>query len=159
MKTYQLQTQLWLPRPREEIFRFFSDPKNLQRLTPPWLHFEMLTPKSIEMHAGTLLDYRLRLHGIPIRWQSEIAVWDPPCRFVDQQTRGPYRLWVHEHTFAAENGGTAVGDDVRYVALGGALIHRLFVAPDLAKIFRYRQEILQQFFNPEGERPTERLAV
>jgi ligand-binding SRPBCC domain-containing protein len=158
MKTYQLQTHLWLPQPREEIFSFFSDPKNLDRLTPPWLHFEILTPKCVEMRAGTLLDYRLRLHRVPIRWQSEITVWDPPCRFVDRQTRGPYRLWVHEHTFAVENGGTVVGDHVTYAALGGPLIHRLFVAPDLAKIFRYRQQILREIFNPNETKSEIRIS-
>jgi ligand-binding SRPBCC domain-containing protein len=159
MKLYTLESRIWLPRPREEIFQFFCDPKNLQSLTPPWLHFEILTPGPIRVAAGTLLDYRIKLHGVPLRWQSEIAVWDPPCRFVDQQTRGPYRSWVHEHTFAVENGGTAVGDHVQYAALGGALIQRLFIGPDLAKIFRYRQQILQEIFNPNGGQPAAPVAV
>ena len=153
MKLHTLQSHIWLPQSREEIFGFFADAKNLQRLTPPWLHFEILTPDPIHMAAGTLLDYRLKLHGIPLRWQSEIAVWEPPNRFVDRQTRGPYRWWVHEHTFAQENDGTAVTDHVQYAGLGGALIHRFFVAPDLAKIFTYRRQILQGIFNPEGLKP------
>lgn len=150
MKTYQLETQLWLPRPREEIFSFFSDPGNLDRLTPPWLHFEILTPKSIAMRAGTLLDYRLRLHGIPIRWQSEIAAWNPPSRFVDRQTVGPYRSWVHVHTFCQHEGGTLLGDSVTYAVPGGKIIQKLLVGPDLDRVFRYRHEILKQLFNPTG---------
>lgn len=153
MRTYQLQTQLWLPQPREEIFSFFCDPRNLDRLTPPWLHFELLTPRSIEMRAGTLLDYRLRLHGIPIRWQSEISAWEPPNRFVDRQTRGPYRQWVHEHTFSVHKGGTLVGDRVTYAVPGGRIIQKLLVAPDLNRVFGYRHKMLKQLFDPHQEKP------
>jgi ligand-binding SRPBCC domain-containing protein len=148
MKTYHLQTEIWLPRSRDEIFSFFSDPTNLDRLTPPWLHFEMLTPKSVAMRAGTLLDYRLRLHGIPIHWQSEISEWEPPHRFIDRQTKGPYREWVHEHTFAAHDGGTLVGDSVSYAVPGGVIIQKFLVAPDLDRVFRYRHKILEQLFHP-----------
>jgi ligand-binding SRPBCC domain-containing protein len=149
MRTYRLQTQLWLPQPREEIFNFFSDPSNLDRLTPPWLHFEVLTPKSVEMNAGTLLDYRLRLHGIRLRWQSEISVWEPPNRFIDRQTKGPYRQWVHEHNFSAHQGGTLVGDSVTYSVPGGRIIQKLLVAPDLDRVFGYRHKILKELFNPQ----------
>jgi ligand-binding SRPBCC domain-containing protein len=159
MRTYQLQTQFWLPRPREEIFSFFSDPSNLDRLTPPWLHFEILTPKPIEMHAGTLLDYRLSLHGIPLRWQSEISVWEPPNRFIDRQTRGPYRQWVHEHTFSTHKGGTLVGDRVTYSVPGGRIIQKLLVAPDLDRVFGYRHKILKQLFNPQQEKPAQPIPV
>ena len=159
MRTYQLQSQLWLPQPREEIFSFFSDPRNLDRLTPPWLHFEILTPKSVEMNAGTLLDYRLRLHGIPIRWQSEISVWEPPNRFIDRQTKGPYRQWVHEHTFSAHKGGTLVADSVTYAVPGGRFIQKLLVAPDLDRVFGYRHKILKQLFNPRQEKPVQSSSV
>jgi ligand-binding SRPBCC domain-containing protein len=159
MRTYQLRTQLWLPQSREEIFSFFSDPENLDRLTPPWLHFEILTAPSIEMRKGALLDYRLKLHGIPIRWQSEIADWEPPNRFVDRQTRGPYTLWVHEHTFSEHNGGTLVGDKVLYSPLGGRLIQKFLIAPDLQKIFRYRHQMLQDRFNPRQQKPTKPSAA
>ena len=149
MRTYRLQTQLWLPQPQEEIFNFFSDPSNLDRLTPPWLHFEILTPKSVEMNAGTLLDYRLRLHGIPLRWQTEILVWEPPNRFIDRQIKGPYRQWVHEHNFSAHQGGTLVGDSVIYAVPGGRIVQKLWVAPDLDRVFGYRHRILKQLFNPQ----------
>src|SRR6266478_9249136 len=148
----QIQTELWLPQPREEIFSFFSDPINLNRLTPPWLHFEMLTTSSIEMREGTLLDYRLRLRGIPIRWQSEISVWQPPNRFVDRQIRGPYTLWVHEHTFSEDSRGTVIGDSVWYSTLGGELIQKFLIAPDLEKIFSYRRQMLQNLFNPKQQK-------
>jgi ligand-binding SRPBCC domain-containing protein len=154
MRTYQVQTQLWLPQFREEIFRFFSDPRNLDRLTPPWLHFEILTAGCIEMRRGALLNYRLRLRGIPICWQSEIAAWDPPNRFVDRQTKGPYREWVHEHTFSEHHGGTLVGDSVVYAAPGGNLVQKWLVGPDLTRIFHYRHEILQNIFNPKQLQPT-----
>jgi len=89
MKTHRFETQIWLSYRREEVFEFFADPCNLERLTPPWLHFEIITSPDIVIEQGTLLDYRLRLRGIPLRWQSEISVWEPPQRFIDRQTKGP----------------------------------------------------------------------
>ena len=150
MKTHHLQTELWLPQPLERVFKFFADPKNLERLTPPWLRFEILTRSDIDIEKGTVLDYRLRLRGIPLRWQSEIVVWQPPHRFVDRQTKGPYTLWVHEHSFAPHNNGTTIGDRVEYAVPGGALIHKFLVAPDLEKIFQYRRKILEDIFHPLG---------
>src|SRR5262245_61481433 len=125
MRTYQLQTSLWLPQPRQRIFGFFSDPKNLERITPPWLHFEILSPIELAVDCGTRIDYRLRIRGLQIRWQSEIIIWEPPTRFVDQQTRGPYRLWVHEHTFSEREGGTIAGDNVVYAVPGGKLVQKI----------------------------------
>lgn len=153
MKTYQLENELWLPQPRKLIFKFFADPGNLERLTPAWLHFQFLKSADIELRQGTRLDYRLRLHGIPLRWQSEIAVWDPPGRFVDRQTRGPYSLWLHEHTFMERNGGTLVGDRIEYAVPGGALVQKFLVAPDLERIFKYRHQVLDMLFNSKGPPP------
>jgi ligand-binding SRPBCC domain-containing protein len=155
MANYQIETELWLPRAREQIFGFFSDPGNLERITPPWLAFEILTPKSVKMAQGTVLNYRLRLRGIPLRWQSVITLWEPPFRFVDEQTNGPYSLWIHEHSFMEHAGGTVVADKVLYAVPGGRIVNRLLVAPDLRRIFRYRQEILHKLFNPQGKHPTE----
>ena len=152
MKTQQLQTQLWLPQPRDRVFKFFADPRNLERLTPDWLHFEILTPAEINLRQGALLDYRLRLRGIPLRWQSEISIWEPPQRFVDRQTKGPYSLWVHEHTFNEQNGGTVVVDRVEYAVPGGRLVDRFFVAPDLKRIFQYRHQVLEELFNTTERR-------
>jgi ligand-binding SRPBCC domain-containing protein len=139
MKIHTLETSIFLPRAREEVFAFFADAGNLELLTPPWLNFSILTPQPIPMREGTRIQYRLRLHGVPLRWESEITCWEPPLRFVDEQRRGPYRLWVHEHRFEEEKGGTRVSDRVHYAVPGGELINRLFVAPDLNRIFTYRQ--------------------
>ncbi len=146
MKIYTFESEHWLPRPLDEVFAFFADTGNLQVLTPPWLKFAMLTPVPIEMKPGALIDYRLRLHGVPIRWQSEITVWDPPHRFVDEQRRGPYLLWIHEHSFAGQDRGTVVKDRIEYAVPGGAPVQKLFVAPDLRRIFDYRRRKLQEIF-------------
>jgi len=147
MKNFLFSTELWLPRPREEVFPFFADARNLEIITPPWLRFETLTPGPIEMRPGARIDYRLRVHGLPIRWQTEIAEWQPPHRFVDQQLRGPYHLWHHTHTFLERNGGTLCRDEVLYRPRGGPLINWLFVRRDVEKIFAYRQQILTQHFS------------
>lgn len=146
-RAFRLTTQLHVPLLREEVFAFFADAMNLQQITPPWLHFSVLTPPPIEMRAGTLIDYRLRLHGIPIRWRTRITAWDPPYRFVDEQVRGPYRFWRHEHTFVPEGDGCLVGDRVDYAVPGGAWVHWLLVRGDVRKIFEYRQRILRQRFS------------
>jgi ligand-binding SRPBCC domain-containing protein len=155
MKTYRLRTQIWLKQSRDRVFKFFADPHNLERLTPPWLHFEILTAPDITIRQGTLLDYRLRLRGIPLRWQSEISVWQPPHQFVDRQIKGPYKLWVHEHTFAEQDNGTVVGDYVEYAVAGGPLVQKFFVAPDLEQIFQYRYRVLQNLFNLESRAPAQ----
>lgn len=142
MNTQTLTAELWLPRPRGEVFAFFADARNLESITPPALHFTILTPGPITMKAGVLIDYRLRLHGMPLRWQSEITTWDPPTSFVDTQRRGPYRQWVHTHTFIERDGGTLCRDAVEYAVPGGRLVERLFVRRSLDAIFRYRRDQL-----------------
>jgi len=131
-----------------QAFDFYGDALNLEPLTPPWLHFELTTPMPIEMGAGTLLDYRLRLHGVPIRWRTRIETWEPPHRFVDTQLRGPYKLWEHTHTFEPEgDGSTLIRDRVRYaIPYGpfGAIAHTVFVRRDLARIFEYRQQAVAE---------------
>jgi ligand-binding SRPBCC domain-containing protein len=109
------------------------------------------------MKSGVLLDYRLRLYGIPLHWQSEICVWEPPHRFIDRQIRGPYRVWIHEHTFTEHRGGTLVGDTVDYAAPGGILVQKLFLARDLKRIFAYRHERLRKRFG--GSDPQDPTAV
>ena len=142
MKVFEIRKEVWLPRSIDEVFDFFSDAHNLERLTPPTLRFEILTPSPIRMTTGTMIDYKLRLRGIPVRWQSEITVWEPPHRFVDEQRRGPYRMWKHEHTFVESGGGVLAKDRVTYAVPGGALINTLFVARDVRNIFDYRAERL-----------------
>lgn len=146
MRTCHFKSNIFLPSSREEIFRFFSDARNLDTLTPPWLHFKIVTPAPLEMRTGTVLDYRLRLHGLPLRWQSEITAWQPPHRFVDEQRRGPYRLWIHEHNFVARNGGTLVEDKIEYATIGGRWIQKLLVLPDLERIFAFRRRKLTEIF-------------
>jgi ligand-binding SRPBCC domain-containing protein len=144
MKEFTIQTQLWLPRSREEVFPFFAEARNLEAITPPWLKFEVLTPPPIAMRTGALIDYQIRVHGIPIRWRTEIAEWQPPHRFVDIQLRGPYTLWHHTHIFEERDGGTLCLDHVRYRPRGGLLVHWLFVRRDVQRIFDYRQQRLKQ---------------
>jgi ligand-binding SRPBCC domain-containing protein len=146
VKVFQFEARLWLPRPIKEVFAFFSDATNLEELTPSSLQFHILTPKPILIRQGTEIDYRLKIHGIPIRWRSKISAWDPPHRFVDEQLRGPYRQWIHEHRFTEHAGGTNCADTVKYAPIGGALINRLFVENEVRQIFAYRTLRLQALF-------------
>ncbi|HEV8211182.1 MAG TPA: SRPBCC family protein [Vicinamibacterales bacterium] len=139
-----LQDTLWVPRPRDEVFAFFANAANLEALTPPWLRFRILNP-AVVIETGARIDYRLTLHGIPLRWQSEISRWDPPASFVDEQRKGPYRRWVHTHTFASEGGGTRVGDSVEFAMPFEWLVGR-FVMRDVQKIFAFRRQALMQRF-------------
>ena len=127
----------------DAVFAFFAEARNLERITPPWLRFELLTQEPIAMRPGTQIDYRLRLHGLPLRWTSRIEEWESGRSFVDLQLRGPYRLWHHRHEFEACPGGTLVRDRVRYaLPLGrlGGLVHALAVRRDLERIFDFRRE-------------------
>lgn len=130
----------------EEVFPFFADAHNLEAITPPLLRFRVLTPRPIDMHAGTLIEYRLRVHGMPVRWKTRIEEWQPSSRFVDRQLSGPYRLWHHTHEFAPLAGDrTLMSDIVRYsVGFGpaGDLARRLFVGRDVEAIFDYRAEVI-----------------
>ncbi len=140
-----------LAAPLTTVFSFFSNARNLELLTPPWLRFKVLTEGEIPMSRGRQIDYRLRLRGLPLRWRSEITAWEPPHRFVDEQVIGPYRTWIHEHRFEVEErpgrGPVVVAsDEVHYEAPGGALVNRLLVAPDLKRIFRYRTARLRERF-------------
>lgn len=130
-----------LPGTPGEVFEFYADAGNLERITPDWLGFRIVTPQPIEMSPGALIEYHLELHHIPLRWLTRIEAWEPGERFVDVQVKGPYRLWHHTHTFEASEGGTLVRDEVRYaLPLGplGELAHRLMVRRDLERIFDFR---------------------
>ena len=148
---FHLECGLLLPGSIDDVFGFFADAMNLETITPPQLRFEILTPLPIEMRAGTIIDYRLRLHGIPLRWRSEITAWEPSQRFVDEQRRGPYRWWRHEHTFEAHEGGTLATDHVHYGVPGGTIVNALLVARDLRRIFEYRSRTLRSIFATEQE--------
>lgn len=138
-----------LRAPIDEVFRFFADAGNLERITPGWLRFRIVTPLPVEMRVGALIDYRLRMRGAPIRWRTRISVWEPPHRFEDEQVRGPYRLWAHEHTFTPVREGTLCVDRVRFRAPLGALVHDAFVVPEVRRIFRSRGETLARLFGAE----------
>jgi ligand-binding SRPBCC domain-containing protein len=150
MTPFVFSAALWLPRPREEIFPFFAEARNLEKLTPAFLKFEVLTPAPIIMRAGLIIDYRLKVHGVPIRWKTEILEWEPPHRFVDTQLKGPYKLWHHTHTFEEQDGGTLCRDEVRYMPRGGALINWLFVRRDVENIFEFRRDTLLARFGPQA---------
>lgn len=143
---YRLTTELELPAPRAEVFRFFADAYRLESITPPWLHFAVQTPRPIEMQPGTLIDYKLKLHGIAIHWRTRISEWEQPLRFVDEQIAGPYRQWRHLHTFEEVDGQTICRDQVDYSVPGGELVHWLMVKRDVRQIFEYRREMLAHLF-------------
>ncbi len=143
--TFRLHTRLVLPRPRDEVFPFFADARNLEALTPALLKFSIVT-RDPQIYQGALLDYRLRIHGVPINWRTEITCWDPPIRFIDRQVRGPYRLWHHLHTFEDAGATTVCEDVVHYRPVGGAAANPI-VARDLRKIFSYRAERLRHQFD------------
>ena len=153
----QIHQEQLLKRPIEQVFAFFAQAENLNLLTPPWVRFSILTSMPIEMAVGTIIEYRIRLRGVPVKWRSEITEWDPPFAFCDEQRRGPYRFWIHRHTFEERPDGTLVTDHVDYGVLGGALVNRLLVAGELRRIFDYRRERLAELF-PDGRcrRPSPR---
>ncbi len=146
MADRELARTVWLPRAPQDIFPFFADAWNLELLTPPWLKFRILTPPPLVMRLGAVIDYRLRLRGIGFRWRTKITAWQPPERFVDEQVRGPYRLWRHEHLFEARDGGTLMTDRVSYRVLGGAWVDRFWVRPELERIFGYRADRMRALF-------------
>lgn len=150
---HTLTTSMHLPLAREAACAFFAEAANLERITPPELRFEILTPQPLRLAEGTLIDYRLRLFGVPLRWQSQITCWDPPRTFVDVQRRGPYARWVHTHRFHEAEGATIIEDAVEYcLPLWplGELVSPL-VRRQLRRIFQYRQRAIRTYL-AEGSR-------
>lgn len=142
MSEYVLEREQIVHRGVEEVFAFFANAENLNAITPPWMHFRIVTPRPIDMGVGTCIDYEIRWGLIPMRWTTLIEEWEPPYRFADRQLKGPYRLWHHEHRFAPVPEGTRMTDLVRYgLPLGplGRLVHGLSVRRDLARIFDHRR--------------------
>ena len=149
MKIYTLERQQWIPQPLPEVFDFFSRVENLDRITPPWLRFRILTPLPAQVEAGSRLDYSLRLAGVPVKWRTRITVWEPGKRFVDFQERGPYALWEHSHRFLPVGDGVLMADTVRYaLPLGplGELAHGLRVRSMLGQVFDYRFDQIRRRF-------------
>ncbi|WP_437228054.1 SRPBCC family protein [Planctomicrobium sp. SH661] len=153
-----LTTEQILPTSLPAAFDFFSHAGNLEAITPAWLNFRILTPEPIHMRQGTLIEYRIRLHGIPIHWRTEITSWNPPYSFVDTQLSGPYRKWIHTHTFDPHPDGVLARDHVVYDVWGGRAVNFLVVQRDLRKIFEFREQQLRAHFSgmkndPAGETP------
>lgn len=148
MSIYTLERTQLIPRPLAQVFPFFADAENLERLTPPFLYFQILTPRPIALTAGSLIDYQIRLFGLPLRWRTLIETWEPPHRFVDTQTRGPYKQWHHTHEFLETAEGTLMTDLVRYeMPLGmlGRLAHAVWTRRTLEQIFDYRFQKVAEF--------------
>jgi ligand-binding SRPBCC domain-containing protein len=150
VRVHVLERSQRLPGSPDEVFGFFADAHNLEAITPPFLGFQVVTPKPIDMHEGTLIEYRLKLHGIRLNWRTRIEVWEPGVRFVDRQLRGPYRLWHHTHTFEPDGEDTLMRDVVRYaLPLGplGAMARVALVRRDLDRIFDFRHAEIARRFN------------
>jgi ligand-binding SRPBCC domain-containing protein len=141
----RLHREIIVPASLTDVFAFFANAANLQRITPPWLHFSILTPMPVEMRVGVEIAYRITLHGVRLPWRSRIDEWEPGVCFVDRQVVGPYRWWRHEHRFEAVDDGTRVTDQVDYVPrlgwVSGSLVRR-----NLRQIFAYRHEVLHRHF-------------
>ena len=149
MNQKELQFVQWVPASLDKVFAFFSEAANLERLTPSWLQFKILSQSTPEIQKGTLIVYQLKVHGIPMKWQSLIEDWTPQNQFVDVQLKGPYKQWHHTHLFEAKDGGVLVTDRIRYEVPCGLIGNWLggkFVRKDIESIFRHRQEVITQIF-------------
>ena len=149
MTPHILKCETVIKRNINELFDFFSKAENLNRITPPELGFKIITPLPIEMKKGTIIDYKIKLSGLPFSWRTEITEWDPPYRFIDTQLKGPYKMWVHEHIFEERGESTFMTDIVNYISPGGLLEiipHLLFVERKVKKIFDYREKNFAKLF-------------
>jgi ligand-binding SRPBCC domain-containing protein len=147
MKHFRIERELLVEKPIEEVFDFFGDPFNLEAITPPWLQFKIMGGTEEPLGPSSKLEYRLRVRGFPLCWTSLISSWAPPYQFIDEQVRGPYRSWVHRHSFESRGEHTLVRDVVRYSVYGGSPVNRFLVRPDLERIFDYRSESLGRLLN------------
>ena len=150
---HQLHAQQWVSSPVSEVFPFFCDEKNLERITPELLQFKVLGKDTPEIQEGTKINYRLKLHGIPLGWQSQILDWAPPTQFVDTQLSGPYKTWHHTHRFEALGEGTLMEDQVRYqlrFGMLGRILNFIWVKGDVQKIFKHRKKVVAEIFLQKG---------
>jgi ligand-binding SRPBCC domain-containing protein len=151
---YIIRREQWIERPIDEVFAFFADAQNLEEITPPWIGFKILSMSTDSIEEGTIIRYRLRLHGIPVHWRTTICEWDPPYSFVDEQTRGPYKTWRHTHKFEAHGSRTKMIDEVQYsmhFGILGRIVHSVKVRKDVSRIFDYRRERIDGLFGQHSE--------
>lgn len=138
----------FVPEPPEQLFAFFKEARNLEKITPSSLNFHIEKMSTPEIKQGTIIDYRLRIRGVPAAWKTEIDEWQPPFKFVDNQLKGPYRLWHHTHEFRPFCGGTLMVDKVRYrLPLGflGWVVASLPVRKEVEGIFAFRRRFIADF--------------
>ena len=140
----------WVDSPRNEVCEFFSEAKNLESITPKWLEFQVQEMSTEKIEKGSLIDYRLKIRGLPVKWRSEISEWNLPSHFVDRQVKGPYRCWHHTHSFSEVEKGTLVEDKVAYkmpFPILGDFVEKLWVSSDVYKIFTHRKKRVEEIFS------------
>lgn len=150
--SYRLKTEQLIYSNINKVFNFYSTPKNLNLITPPFLNFKILGNEYEDTTEGKIFIYKLKLHNLPVFWKSKIEQWSPPFKFVDKQLFGPYLKWHHHHIFEDLGKETKVIDIVYYTVPFGSALHKLFVKKDLINIFNYRKESLNNIFNKRGEK-------
>ena len=156
MRIHTLEREQWVARPLARVFPFFAQPENLALITPPGLDFQLLTPRPVCMEPGRVIDYTIRVLGVPTRWRTLITRYEPPWCFVDEQIAGPYSFWHHTHTFTEQDGGTLLQDAVRYAlpfvlpGPAGEIAHALYVRPALERIFNYRAQLFSRLFGGDA---------
>lgn len=149
-RPYIYKSSIEIPYPKDEVFEFFKKAENLEKLTPEWLRFKILTPLPIDIKKGTIIDYKIKLMGFPFKWRTLITLWEPDVRFCDEQLKGPYKIWKHTHTFESRGALTKINDRVEYIPRGGIfapLINVLFVSKQVEKIFAYREKKIREIFD------------
>lgn len=149
MKEHIFQTQLLIESDIHSVFDFFQKAENLELITPPWLQFRIVSPPPYDSFAGKLFEYKLKIHGFPVMWKSIISIWEPPYRFVDEQLKGPYKKWVHEHRFESTPYGVLMTDTVNYklpFGVLGDIVRYIKVQKDIQEIFAYRNQIILDYF-------------
>ena len=153
MKAFVLRKQQFVSSPLREVFAFFEKPENLELITPPALSFHIVSPRPISMKKDATIDYTIKVLGIRRCWQTRILEYEPMHRFVDEQLKGPYKSWLHTHTFREQDNGTLVIDEVSYImpfGILGRLVHAIFVRSQLQNIFEFRSRLIQELFDDPG---------
>jgi ligand-binding SRPBCC domain-containing protein len=152
--TYILRSEQWIARPIDEVFAFFADARNLEKITPHWLGFKIISMSTASIEEGTMIRYRLRLHGIPFHWRTVIREWNSPYCFVDEQAKGPYKQWLHTHRLEAHGNRTKMIDEVQYslpFGVLGRIVHAVKVRRDVSRIFDYRRLRIDALFGQPGK--------